>query len=415
MKSNSPLLSLVAVALLLPPVPVRAQMYTAVDRREERVLVDSIQEELLPEVCRLLELEGCEPVPVVVWTRAEMGRRIGEQKDATFPNDEWLKMGRCLGEIGLVRRGIDLQEAFFALIVSQAGAGYDPWAGRYVSLLDVPASMKEGALRRMVIAHELTHAMQDREVDMEAMHYADLSNLDRYFARRALFEGMASVAMYSVAQDLPLDGLPDVAAFMRERFTGNRDDFGRSASDPPPLLVHFLFDPYVDGSAFVQQTLNARPELSLGSLLRSMPVTEEQILHPQKYLQGDLPTPIDLATLTDRIPAHWQPYHKNQLGEQDLRLLLTLNGSTRGEAARAASGWDGFSIAAFSNQSDAIALIGVSVWDTREDAAEFAPLFERVLLGLHEDEAFDVRVDGPRVSFAVGFESAVTARLLGGR
>jgi hypothetical protein len=389
-------------------------MYTQDDRREERALVDSIQEELLPEVCRLLELNGCEPIPVVVWTRAEMGRRIGEQKEATFPNDEWLKMGRCLGEIGLVRRGIDLQKAFFDLIVSQAGAGYDPWAGRYVSLLDVPSSMKEGALRRMVIAHELTHAMQDREADMQTMHYADLSNLDRYFARRALFEGMASVAMYSVAQDLPLDDLPDVAAFMRERFTGSRNDTGGGTPGPPPLLDHFLFDPYVDGSAFVQQILRARPGISLGSLLRSMPVTEEQILHPQKYLQGDLPTPIDLSSMIDGIPAHWQPYHRNELGERDLRLLLTLNGSTPGAAARAASGWDGFSIAAFSGLDDSIALFGVSVWDTADDAAEFAHLFERALSRLHEDEAFDVQVAGPRVSFAIGFESAVTVRLLGG-
>ena len=412
MRLKSSLLPLAIITLLTPATESQAQLYSDHARERERAVVDSIQSELLPQVCRLVEIEDCERVPVEVWTRAEMARLMMEEIGATFPHDEWLKLGRCLGEIGLVRRGVDLQEEFLALLVSQAGAGYDPSGGRYISLLDVPSGMKTGALRRMVIAHELTHAMQDREVDMEAMHLADLSNLDRYFAHRAVFEGMASVVMYSVAQDLPLDGLPDIAGFMRERFTGSRDDFGGRASDPPPLLVQFLFDPYVDGSAFVQHILAARPELSLGSLLKPMPLTEEQILHPEKYLQGDVPTPIDLSRVTDRVPAHWEPYHRNEIGEQDLRLLLTLNGSTPQEAARAASGWDGFSISAFSNQGDSIALIGVSVWDSSEDATEFAPLLERILSTLHEEDAFGVEINGAQVSFVTGFESGLIRRLL---
>ncbi len=408
------LLLVFAFSGLLPVAPpAAAQSFTDSEREEERSLVDSIQAELAPRVCSLVGFQRCEPIPTDVWIRAELRRWMEDNLEHAFPNDEWSRLGRCLAEIGLVRRKVDLQGELIDLIVSQAGAGYNTALGSYVSLLDVPSRMKSTPFRRMIIAHELTHAFQDRTVDMEALHFADLSSLDRAFAHRAVFEGMASVAMYSLARGLPLDNLPDVSAFMAETFTRSADEVSASGSGKtPPLLIRHLFEPYVQGTSFVQDLLRARPEEPLVSLLTRMPESGEQILHPEKYLSGDMPTPLDISRIASLLQKDWQEFHHNEVGEQDLRLLFELHGSTPEEAAGAAAGWDGFVLAGYVDREGSLALVGLSAWDSPEDAEEFGAPFKGILSGLHGEGRHGVRVVGSRVVFTVGFSPGLAEEIL---
>jgi hypothetical protein len=336
-----------------------------------------------------------------------------DNMERAFPEDEWLRLGRCLSEIGLSREGVNLQDEILDLFVSQAGAGYNASLGSYVSLLDVPSRMKSSSFRRMVIAHELTHAYQDQTVDMEAVHLADLSSLDRAFAHRAVFEGMASVVMYSLVQGVPLSDLPDVSAYMRDTFVRSPEDLSGADSEPPPhILVQHLFEPYVEGTSFVQHILQARPDRPLVSLLTRMPRSGEQILHPEKYLSWDLPTSIDLSRIRSVLRGDWQEFHQNEIGEQDLRLLFSLHGSTPEVAARAAAGWDGFSLIGFLDQNGSLALVGVSAWDSSEDAGEFSALFDGILSKLHGDGGYGLIRKDNRVSFAIGFGRDLTEKIL---
>jgi hypothetical protein len=410
MQSN---LLLSALILLGFPCLTGAQSLTDAERQRERTLVDSLMRGLSERVCAVSGFERCEPVAVEVWTRGELRGWMEQSLKRAFPQDEWSKLGQCLSLLGLNATGKDLQQALVELLVTQAGAGYSPELKSYISLLDVPESMKSPSIREMVIAHELTHAFQDQAVDMVAMTREDLASLDRSFAHRAVLEGMASVAMYAVAHDLPLGDLPDVSAFMRERFRGSFQDLPEEGAGAPPLiLIQFLLEPYVAGSAFVQFLQQHRPEVPLASTLGQLPPSEEQILHPDKYLSGDLPTPVEFAGLQDLIPAAWTEFHRNDLGEQDLRLLFTTHGWTPDEAFRAAAGWDGFSYVGFSDREGSLGLVGISVWDTPEDAVEFAAPFESVLRKLHGEDGYGLAVLGDRVAFSVGFDGALPRALL---
>lgn len=395
------------------PQTTEAQIVAELERRGEQSAVDSMQRELLPRICSLAGFQRCEPVPVQAWTRAELRRWMVESMSRAFPRNEWRRLGRCLTEIGLNPAGLDLQDALLDLLVSQAGAGYSPELGSYITLLDVPSRMKSPSMRTMVASHELTHALQDQAIGMEALFLSDLHSLDRSFAHRALLEGMASVVMYSLREGSPLSDLPDVGAYMRDTFTRSPEALSAPGFEPPPsILVQYLFEPYVVGSAFVQHILRAEPERSLASFLNRMPGSQEQVLHPEKYLSGDLPTPIDLSAVEDLLPDDWQAFHENEIGEQDLRLLLTLSGSTAAASNGGASGWDGFSFAGYVDGSDNLAVVGVSVWDSPEDARVFLGLFEGVLTKLHGAGGYGIKLDGDRVSFAVGFDRGTTDRIL---
>jgi hypothetical protein len=57
-------------------------------------------------------------------------------------------------------------------------------------------------------------------------------------------------------------------------------------------------------------------------------------------------------------------------------------------------------------------VVGVSVWDSPEDAGEFDGLFQGVLARLHEEGAYGIEAGADRVSCAVGFNRDVTERIL---
>lgn len=393
--------------------PAQAQRYGDPARRQEYEVVSSLEADIMPHLSELTGLEPGAPVPIEVWTRAELSAYADSVGPSSFPNDEWERMGRSLAEFGLVPRNTNLQEEFLTLLSEQAGAGYETRKKVYITLLDAPPSLKEPSMRRMVAAHELTHALQDRVLDLESLFVRDLTNLDRGFALRCVYEGMASVAMLALEREISLAELPDVGSYMRRTFTRSAEDLtqvGRAA--PPRLLLDYLFQPYVVGSTFVQRVPETRPEQSLADLLRALPVSSEQVLHIDKYLEWDLPSEIVLDPIVDRVPTDWMLYHINSLGEHDLRLLGEIHGLSSIEIDRAAAGWDGFRFAAFLDSTGSVATAGASSWDSREDAAEFEAMFGPILRRLHGPDRFLIIREGREVRFATGFDRITSEKIL---
>ena len=181
----------------------------------------------------------------------------------------------------------------------------------------------------------------------------------------------------------------------------------------PRYLRETLISPYAEGGAFAQAWLRANPGLKLGGLLERMPVSSEQVLHFEKYLNWDAPTSIDLSAAGNVVPTGWSPFFANTLGEFDLLLLFQTCEGTSGSAGDMASGWDGFRFEAYVDSTQEILLVGSSVWDSDEDAAEFCDGFSRVLGSIHDPREFSVVRNGPCVSFVIGrVDDRARARIL---
>jgi hypothetical protein len=288
------------------------------------------------------------------------------------------------------------------LVAEQAGGLYDPFSKEFWGLVNMQSSMAP-YYQRLIASHELTHALQDRVTDIVALLDDFLENPDYEFAFRSVIEGMATVVMFAYTQDLGVDDVPDTRRTMRI-------GFGQKAADPslnayassPEYVRELLISPYAEGGAFVQAWLRANPDMELAALMNNIPASSEQILHPEKYLTPDAPTAVDLSSIDMRLPETWVAFYTAILGEFDLLTLFSIHEETREAAAGLAAGWDGLRFRAFERPDGQIVLLGSSVWDSEQDAAEFRVGFSTVLAEINGPEGFEVVQSGESVDFVIG-------------
>ncbi len=224
-------------------------------------------------------------------------------------------------------------------------------------------------VERMIVAHEVVHALQDQNFDLSALALDRRDDDDRALASSALVEGDANYHM----------GIYLRAHFrMRDFFGDLRFLFSHQTDkllSAPVYLRETLLFPYQEGQRFVAELCARGGVEALNQAFARPPQSTEQVLHPEKYLSGgDAPKPV--AIRLKPAPA-WRWVHANTVGELGLRAHLTpLLGAER--AARAAEGWGGDRYVVYEIQapSEGWVLVWRTVWDTPADAREFFDAME---------------------------------------
>ena len=135
---------------------------------------------------------------------------------------------------------------------------------------------------KVTLVHELTHALQDQQFDIDREGAYGLSTRDAAF--RTVLEGDARlVEMEYVASlgreetDALLDATNEVSARMAKEAI--RSDFDQV----PPILFAELEAPYVLGPVFLNLVMTAR-SFSRDQLVELPPTSEQQIVDPFAYL-----------------------------------------------------------------------------------------------------------------------------------
>jgi hypothetical protein len=145
------------------------------------------------------------------------------------------------------------------------------------------------ALARLVISHELVHALQGQYINLDSLIQQRRQN-DRRAAAQAILEGQATLAQILVLMpEQKRESLPD---FWEQRNAAGVQQAQMAVfSQAPMWLRETLIFPYLAGAEFVRRFEHAHPgKQPFGPL---MPVSTEQILHADRYEAGDRPT--DLA------------------------------------------------------------------------------------------------------------------------
>lgn len=211
--------------------------------------------------------------------------------------------------------------------------------------------------RKMIIAHELTHALQDQHFNLTLINeQIEEAGGDEALALLSLIEGDATlVQMIYVADRLSRHDQREIEEYLPP-------DGG-----VPPLIEEMLFFPYVYGTDFVAYLHQEGGWGAVDQAYTNPPTTTEQILHPKKYLEGEGPIPLEL----DFIPSlgNWTTIDEDALGEFGIRLVLGSNLSKE-DAKRAAEGWGGDYYLCSEHEGRKV-LAFISEWDSRRDAAEF--------------------------------------------
>jgi hypothetical protein len=143
-------------------------------------------------------------------------------------------------------------------------------------------------------------------------------------------------------------------------------------ANTPEILMDELTSPYFDGLGFVEALIEEGGYDLVDQAFENPPVSMEQVLHPERYLSGDMPVDVTLADDTFDDSAGWEVIYDRRLGEFYLREYLDRYLGAL-DAGVAASGWGGDRYRVYYNsQTDENAFVLKVVWDTQDDADAFA-------------------------------------------
>ena len=261
--------------------------------------------------------------------------------------------------IGALPAGTDLPKAVSDLVGSDVIGFYDTKTHRLVFI----GSTSPTPYQRMVLAHELTHALDDqyfRLTQLDDMNGRCIDDQQEAFL--ALAEGDA------VENSLKWDDR-FLSASGKQRLEQEQSAFPPLPSSIPPFVVSSFQFPYPNGLTFVQTLLAGGGEAAINAAFRNPPQSTEQIIHPDKFT-FDPPTPVNVPDIGPKLGPGWTEVDNEEVGEAFLDLLLQLR-LPQSQAYPAGAGWDGGRFLSWSNGPHNAVLME-TVWDTANDATEFA-------------------------------------------
>ncbi|HLV01842.1 MAG TPA: hypothetical protein VKZ59_11285, partial [Acidobacteriota bacterium] len=255
---------------------------------------------------------------------------------------------------------------------------YDPLEGRFLLADWVAAEEQEE-----VIAHELTHALQDQHFDLEAILNADV-NSDQALAHSSVIEGdgiLTMLAYLLTPHGRTIADLPDLAELAESTASFSGPEFEKLA-EAPLFLREVLLFPYSYGGRFVQTVVRRSDWRGLNDVYSDLPRSSEQILHPEKYLADrDDPVVVQILDFSDYLGRGWSSISDDTLGEVGISILLREKGADIELARDAAEGWGGDSYYLLRGPDGAEALILKTVWDSTYEAEEFFRTYSELTSG----------------------------------
>src|SRR5438128_218821 len=298
---------------------------------------------------------------VVRRSRTQVRDYVIHKFDNDLPPAELAGAQAAYRLFGLIPDTLDLRRTMVDLLTEQIAGYYDPDS----NALYLPADIDPVQVR-LIISHELVHALQDQYLDLDSLIQLKRQN-DRRTAAQSVLEGQATLSQILVLMpEQKLESLPDF--WQLRRSLGQQQEQMKIFAQAPLWLRESLLFPYLGGAEFVRWFEREHPgEQPYG---KRMPASTEQILHPSRYAKGD--APIELAFAG---PPSDTVRYEDDLGEFETRLLFTQFLGDETEAGLLASGWGGDRYRVLGRAADV--LVWYTVWDDRIAADRFAKGLER--------------------------------------
>ncbi len=319
---------------------------------------------------------------------AYLEKTMAEDKDAQRLRRSEL----VLKKFGLLPRDFDLQTFLVALLREQV-AGYYDMKTKTVNLLD----WVDIEQQRPVMAHELTHALQDQSVGLEKWMKigdtdleekkqptgTDIENDEISEARQAVVEGQAMVVLVDYMLEPSGQSIlssPQIANALKEGMlvgTADSPEF----KNAPVFLKEELTFPYRYGLDFEAELLRAGgKEKAFAATLRNPPHTTRQIMEPKTYLSGESIEPMRLPDFP-RDFKNYDRFDVGAMGEFDVAILVDQYAGTDASHNLYPQWRGGYYYAARpkGDPSAPLALLYVSRWANREKASAFAAIYAQSL------------------------------------
>jgi len=298
-------------------------------------------------------------------------------------------------KLGFLPREFNLRE-FLVKSTGQQIAGYYDDETKTISLLNwVPADRQEP-----ILAHELTHALQDQNYDLAKWMKAaskpegstakkddDSENDDSAVARKAVVEGQAMVVYvdYVLAPlGRNLTDTPGLIYQMEEPAVKAVQD-SQMLHDAPMILREAGSFAYNEGLIFEGELLQkgGKKMAFAGAFVRP-PKNSHEILQPDAYINSEKLPSTSVPDLKNLVGEQYEVFDSGGIGQLDVRAYLKQYGERR-NADDVSSAWEGGAYVAYRRKKPAVAdavpstsdlaTVYVSRWKTPQAAARFARFY----------------------------------------
>jgi hypothetical protein len=297
-----------------------------------------ITDDVMAQMSKILGLAQLEPLKKSLRSREEIRAYVVQQMKEDKEPEKRYADERMLEKLGLLPKDFPFDAFLVDLLTEQIAGLYDPKAKEFY----VADWMKPGE-QEIVMAHELTHALQDQHYHLDAWRDAAKPNDDAEAARDAVLEGAATAAMIDYGLRQQGTNLDAVAGTDMKLSTllGNLDSSSPLLMKAPAFLRDSLVFPYGAGADFCMAVYKARGGWpGFDQIFQKPPVSTQQILHPQLYFRGVTPLTVALPDLTKNLPNGWKSLDSNVMGEFGLQEILK-QFLTEDRAAELAPLWAG--------------------------------------------------------------------------
>ena len=358
---------------------------------------------LVDELINFSSAESGLPIKVTVKRQLTTRDAVESYIREKFDEDEGAKRLQkdeiVLKKFGLLDHDFALKPFLLALLKEQVEAYYDAKT-KTVNLLDW-VDIDE---QKPVLAHELTHALQDQRVDLDkwndqtpddvSTNSSDdtdhLAKDELDTARDAVVEGQATAVMMDyilkpMGKSLVKD--PEIMDLVQ----GQMDSAESSPvlARAPILLSESLLFPYKEGLSFEQDVwMDQGQTAAFAGALDHPPTSSWEIINPREFEHHGIPAIPLLPNIHPLVDPLYKPYDIGQVGQLDLRILAEIFG---GDAADRdlTPAWNGgiywagqrkdATSAADQASTASLALFYLAVWKNNASAKAFATLYAKEL------------------------------------
>jgi hypothetical protein len=330
---------------------------------------------VLKETSEIRELPILRPVKSGAQSRAEIERMLIKNLDEQTTPAEMHANELSLRKFGLAPSDFEYRPFIIKLLTEQVAGYYDPRAQEFHL-----ADWLELEGQKPVMAHELTHALQDQHFNLRRFEKWPHGDSDAELAAHALIEGDATLAMTIYLAKNPMVAL----AFSRSLSSSgmSSEQFNKA----PRALRESLVFPYLQGNEWATQLYKRGGWNMISRAFAKLPLSSEQILHPEKYFSYERPAKVVLPDLTGLLNnsklsgsksgsangGNWRRIDYDVNGEWSYFLILDQFLKSPAESRRAAAGWAGDRYELYEGPGpENIFTAQMTVWDTENDAREF--------------------------------------------
>jgi hypothetical protein len=325
--------------------------------------------EILEEVSQMRGLKILNPVKSGVKSRSEIEEEIIRNFEESVKPEELDAINKTLIAYGLVPKGFNYRELMIRLLTEQVAGFYRPKSKELFI-----ADWNELSEQKPVMAHELTHALQDQHFNLKRFEDWPRGDSDREMAIHALIEGDATGVMYNY-QLKPMKSdithLPNIANFAEFTQKQAEKEGQKVFLSTPAAIRESLVFPYIYGVGFVQELVKKNGWDGVSRAFTDLPQSTEQIIHFDKYSAREQPVKIELPNIASLLGSGWKRLDADINGEFGYFLILS-EFIEKSNARIASQGWGGDLYALYENgRTGKLLLAQLSSWDTAKDAEEF--------------------------------------------